>query len=97
MSKEIISLVLIWQIFTLGTLILLIPSAKMKIAGTINPQITPNFKQKISGCYRIGQYLAAFVIRKNTLALIKEARTTLVTLTLLRTRNPQATIAVKPK
>ena len=47
MSKEIISLVLIWQIFTLGTLILLIPSAKMKIAGTINPQITPNFKQKI--------------------------------------------------
>jgi len=47
MSKEIISLVLIWQIFTLGALILLIPSAKMKIAGTINPQITPNFKQKI--------------------------------------------------
>ena len=47
MSKENISLVLIWQIFTLGTLILLIPSAKMKIAGTINPQITPNFKQKI--------------------------------------------------
>ena len=47
MSKEIISLVLIWQIFTLGTLILLIPSAKMKIAGSINPQITPNFKQKI--------------------------------------------------
>lgn len=26
----------------------------------------PNFKQKISGCYRIGQYLPAFVIRKNT-------------------------------
>ena len=25
-----------------------------------------NFKQKISGCYRIGQYLPAFVIRKNT-------------------------------
>lgn len=24
-----------------------------------------NFKQKISGCYRIGQYLPAFVIRKN--------------------------------
>jgi len=47
MSKEIIFLVLIWQIFTLGTLILLIPNAKMKIAETINPQITPNFKQKI--------------------------------------------------
>jgi len=47
MSKEIISLVLIWQIFTLGILILLIPKTKMKIAGTINPQITPNFKQKI--------------------------------------------------
>ncbi|NDF02418.1 MAG: hypothetical protein EB067_03125 [Actinobacteria bacterium] len=47
MSKEIISLVLIWQIFTLGALILLIPSAKMKIAGSINPQITPNFKQKL--------------------------------------------------
>jgi hypothetical protein len=25
-----------------------------------------NFKQKISGCYRIGQYLPAFVIRKST-------------------------------
>lgn len=25
-----------------------------------------NFKQKISGCYRIGQYLPAFVIKKNT-------------------------------
>lgn len=25
-----------------------------------------NFKQKISGCYRIGQYLPAFIIRKNT-------------------------------
>lgn len=25
-----------------------------------------NFKQKISGCYRNGQYLPAFVIRKNT-------------------------------
>lgn len=24
-----------------------------------------NFKQKISGCYRIGQYLPVFVIRKN--------------------------------
>ena len=24
-----------------------------------------NFKQKISGCYRIGQYLPTFVIRKN--------------------------------
>jgi len=47
MSKEIISLVLIWQIFTLGILILLIPKAKMKIAGRINTQITPNFKQKL--------------------------------------------------
>lgn len=26
----------------------------------------PNFKQKISGCYRIGQYLPVFIIRKNT-------------------------------
>ncbi|MES2872470.1 MAG: fumarate hydratase [Bacteroidota bacterium] len=26
----------------------------------------PNFKQKISGCYRIGQYLPAFIIRKST-------------------------------
>jgi hypothetical protein len=26
----------------------------------------PNFKQKISGCYRIGQYIPAFVIRKNS-------------------------------
>ena len=26
----------------------------------------PNFKQKISGCYRIGQYLPAYIIRKNT-------------------------------
>jgi len=25
-----------------------------------------NFKQKISGCYRIGQYLPAYVMRKNT-------------------------------
>ncbi len=25
-----------------------------------------NFKQKISGCYRVGQYLPAFIIRKNT-------------------------------
>lgn len=25
-----------------------------------------NFKQKISGCYRIGQYIPAFVIKKNT-------------------------------
>jgi len=25
-----------------------------------------NFKQKISGCYRNGQYLPAFIIRKNT-------------------------------
>lgn len=25
-----------------------------------------NFKQKISGCYRIGQYLPIFIIRKNT-------------------------------
>jgi hypothetical protein len=25
-----------------------------------------NFKQKISGCYRIGQYLPVFIIRKNT-------------------------------
>ena len=25
----------------------------------------PDFKQKISGCYRIGQYLPAFVIRKS--------------------------------
>lgn len=25
----------------------------------------PNFKQKISGCYRIGQYLPAFVIKKS--------------------------------
>ncbi len=25
-----------------------------------------NFKQKISGCYRIGQYIPAFVIRKST-------------------------------
>ncbi len=25
-----------------------------------------NFKQKISGCYRIGQYLPAFIIRKNS-------------------------------
>lgn len=25
-----------------------------------------NFKQKISGCYRTGQYLPAFVIQKNT-------------------------------
>ncbi len=25
-----------------------------------------NFKQKISGCYRIGQYLPSFVIRKST-------------------------------
>lgn len=47
MSKEIISLVLIWQIFTLGILILLIPKTKMKMTGTINPQITPNFKQKL--------------------------------------------------
>ena len=47
MSKEIISLVLIWQIFTLGILILLIPKTKMKLTGTINPQITPNFKQKL--------------------------------------------------
>lgn len=47
MSKEIISLVLIWQIFTLGILILLIPKTKIKIAGRIYPQITPNFKQKL--------------------------------------------------
>lgn len=26
----------------------------------------PDFKQKISGCYRIGQYLPAFVIREST-------------------------------
>ena len=26
----------------------------------------PNFKQKISGCYRIGQYLPAFVIKKSS-------------------------------
>ncbi len=25
-----------------------------------------NFKQKISGCYRIGQYLPAYVIKRNT-------------------------------
>jgi len=25
-----------------------------------------NFKQKISGCYRIGQYLPAYIMRKNT-------------------------------
>lgn len=47
MSKEIIFLVLIWQIFTLGILILLIPKTKIKIAGRIYPQITPNFKQKL--------------------------------------------------
>lgn len=47
MSKEIISLVLIWQIFTLGILILLIPKAKIKIAGRIYPKITLNFKQKL--------------------------------------------------
>lgn len=27
----------------------------------------PDFKQKISGCYRTGQYLPAFVIKKNTI------------------------------
>lgn len=47
MSKEIISLVLIWQIFTLGILILLIPKAKMKIARSTTPQIALNFKQKL--------------------------------------------------
>lgn len=45
MSKEIISLVLIWQIFTLGILILLIPKAKIKITESIYPQIAFNFKQ----------------------------------------------------
>lgn len=47
MSKEIISLVLIWQIFTLGILILLIPKAKIKITESIYPQIAFNFKQKL--------------------------------------------------
>ena len=47
MSKEIISLVLIWQIFTLGILMLLIPKVKMKIAGSTTPQIALNFKQKL--------------------------------------------------
>lgn len=26
----------------------------------------PDFKQKISGCYRIGQYLASFIIKRHT-------------------------------
>ena len=47
MSKEIISLGLIWQIFTLGILILLIPKAKIKIARSTTPQIALNFKQKL--------------------------------------------------
>lgn len=47
MSKEIISLVLIWQIFTLGILMLLIPKVKMKIAGSTTPQIALNFKKKL--------------------------------------------------
>ena len=47
MSKEIISLGLIWQIFTLGILILLIPKAKIKITRSTTPQIALNFKQKL--------------------------------------------------
>ena len=47
MNKEIISLGLIWQIFTLGILILLIPKAKIKIAGSTTPQIALNFKRKL--------------------------------------------------
>ena len=47
MNKEIISLGLIWQIFTLGILILLIPKAKIKIARSTTPQIALNFKQKL--------------------------------------------------
>ena len=38
------------------------------ISGTFTK---PNFKQKISGCYRIGQYLETFIIKKSSSELIE--------------------------
>lgn len=50
-----------WTEYTKGTYI--IKNDTLILTGTFTKS---NFKQKISGCYRIGQYLPAFVVKGKT-------------------------------
>jgi tight adherence protein B len=47
MNKQIISLLLIWQVFTLGILMLLIPKNRIKISKTNHQEYEINFKLKL--------------------------------------------------